>query len=147
PVINKVDLPAADPERVKHQIEDIIGIDASDALMVSAKTGVGVREILEALVKRIPAPENKADAPLKALIIDSWFDNYLGVNSLVRIKEGRLRRGEKIRVMSSGEEHQADQIGIFTPKRRPGESLGCGQVGLVAAGIKEVNGAPVGDTI
>src|SRR5699024_2857190 len=95
----------------------------------------------------IPAPENKADAPLKALIIDSWFDNYLGVNSLVRIKEGRLRRGEKIRVMSSGEEHQADQIGIFTPKRRPGESLGCGQVGFVAAGIKEVNGAPVGDTI
>ncbi|NBB92421.1 MAG: elongation factor 4 [Gammaproteobacteria bacterium] len=147
PVINKIDLPAADPERVKHQIEDIIGIDASDALLVSAKTGDGVHEILEALVKRIPPPEDKSDAPLKALIIDSWFDNYLGVNSLVRIKEGRLKKGEKIRVMSSGDEHQADQIGIFTPKRRPGDALGCGQVGFISAGIKEVHGAPVGDTI
>ncbi|RFF30425.1 translation elongation factor 4 [Wenzhouxiangella sediminis] len=147
PVINKIDLPAADPERVKHQIEDIIGIDASDALLVSAKTGEGVREILEALVRRIPPPEDKSDAPLKALIVDSWFDNYLGVNSLVRIKEGRLKKGEKIRVMSSGDEHQADQIGIFTPKRRPRDTLGCGQVGFISAGIKEVHGAPVGDTI
>ncbi len=147
PVINKIDLPAADPERVKHQIEDIIGIDASDAVLVSAKTGEGVREILEALVKRIPPPEDRSDAPLKALIVDSWFDNYLGVNSLVRITEGRLTKGEKIRLMSSGDEHLADQIGIFTPKRQSSDFLGCGQVGFVSAGIKEVNGAPVGDTI
>jgi GTP-binding protein LepA len=147
PVINKIDLPAADPERVRHQIEDIIGIDASDALLVSAKSGEGVHEVLEALIARIPPPEDHSDAPLKALIIDSWFDNYLGVNSLVRIKEGRLKKGEKIRVMSLGEEHQADQIGFFAPKRTPRDTLGCGQVGFVSAGIKEVHGAPVGDTI
>jgi GTP-binding protein LepA len=147
PVINKIDLPAADPERVKHQIEDIIGIDAGDALMVSAKTGLGIREVLEALVKRIPPPEAATEGPLKALIIDSWFDNYLGVNSLVRIKQGTLRKGEKIRVMSTGEEHQADQIGVFTPKRTTTQQLGCGQVGFISAGIKEVHGAPVGDTI
>ncbi len=147
PVINKIDLPAADPERVRHQIEDIIGIDASDALLVSAKTGDGIREVLEAIVARIPAPRAAEDDALQALIIDSWFDNYLGVNSLIRIKQGRLRRGEKIKVMSSGEEHSADQIGIFSPKRSPTEELGCGQVGFLAAGIKEVHGAPVGDTI
>jgi GTP-binding protein LepA len=147
PVINKIDLPAADPDRVRHQIEDIIGIDASDALLVSAKTGLGIREVLEAIVARIPPPEDLEDGPLKALIIDSWFDNYLGVNSLIRIKQGRLTRGEKIRVMSTGEEHQADQIGIFSPKRTATSELGCGQVGFVAAGIKEVHGAPVGDTI
>ncbi|HLS05524.1 MAG TPA: translation elongation factor 4 [Wenzhouxiangella sp.] len=147
PVINKIDLPAADPERVKHQIEDIIGIDASDALLVSAKTGEGIREVLEALVKKIPPPEDRSDAPLKALIVDSWFDNYLGVNSLVRIEEGRLTKGDRIRLMSSGNEHPADEIGIFTPKRSPQDSLECGQVGFIAAGIKEVNGAPVGDTI
>ncbi len=147
PVINKIDLPAADPERVKHQIEDIIGIDANDALLVSAKTGDGIREVLEALVKRIPPPEEAEDGPLQALIVDSWFDNYLGVNSLVRIKRGRLNKGDKIRVMSSGEEHDADQVGIFTPKRTQTACLGCGQVGFIAAGIKEVHGAPVGDTI
>jgi len=147
PVINKIDLPAADPDRVKHQIEDIIGIDAQDAIPVSAKTGVGVREVLEALVKRIPPPEDKNDQPLQALIVDSWFDNYLGVNSLVRIKQGQLRKGDKIRIMSTGEEHGADQIGIFTPKRTPSQVLECGQVGFIAAGIKEVHGAPVGDTI
>jgi len=147
PVINKIDLPAADPDRVKHQIEDIIGIEAQDAIAVSAKTGVGVREVLEALVKRIPPPESQRDAPLKALIVDSWFDNYLGVNSLVRIKQGQLKKGDKIRIMSSGEEHGADQIGIFTPKRTPTQVLDCGQVGFIAAGIKEVHGAPVGDTI
>jgi len=146
PVINKIDLPAADPDRVKHQIEDIIGIDAQDAIAVSAKTGVGIREVLESLVKRIPPPANN-DGPLKALIIDSWFDNYLGVNSLVRITQGQLSKGDKIRIMSSGEEHGADQIGIFTPKRTPSQVLGCGQVGFIAAGIKEVHGAPVGDTI
>ena len=147
PVINKIDLPAADPERVKSQIEDIIGIDASDAILVSAKTGMGVEDVLEAIVNRIPTPREASDEPLQALIIDSWFDNYLGVNSLVRIKSGQLKKGEKIKIMSTGEEHPADQIGIFTPKRTPTQTLGCGQVGFVAAGIKEVNGAPVGDTI
>ena len=146
PVINKIDLPSADPERVKVQIEDIIGIDASDAILVSAKTGVGIADVLEAIVKRIPAPEHR-EGPLKALIIDSWFDNHLGVNSLIRIKQGKLRKGEKIRVMSTGEEHDADQIGIFTPKRTGTTSLGCGQVGFIAAGIKEIHGAPVGDTL
>ncbi|TVS13750.1 MAG: elongation factor 4 [Wenzhouxiangella sp.] len=147
PVINKIDLPAADPERVRNQIEDIIGIDASEALLVSAKTGAGIREVLEAIVRRIPPPSANEDGPLQALIVDSWFDNYLGVNSLVRIKQGRLVKGEKIRVMSTGEEHQADQIGIFNPKRTATSELGCGQVGFIAAGIKEVHGAPVGDTI
>ncbi len=147
PVINKIDLPAADPDRVKHQIEDIIGIDAQDAIAVSAKTGEGVRDVLEALVKRIPPPPDKSSEPLKALIVDSWFDNYLGVNSLVRIKQGQLKKGDKIRIMSTGEEHGADQIGIFTPKRTPSQVLECGQVGFIAAGIKEVHGAPVGDTI
>lgn len=146
-VINKIDLPAAEPERVRHQIEDIIGIDASDALMVSAKTGLGVDAVLEAIVQRIPPPKDASDEPLQALIIDSWFDNYLGVNSLVRIKSGTLKKGEKIRIMSTGEEYPADQIGVFTPKRTVSGMLGCGQVGFVAAGIKEVNGAPVGDTI
>jgi GTP-binding protein LepA len=147
PVINKIDLPAADPERVRHQIEDIIGIDASNALLISAKTGQGIREVLESIVRDIPPPRDQSDAPLKALIIDSWFDNYLGVNSLIRIKQGRLNKGDKVRIMSSGDEHQADQVGIFTPKRNETGSLGCGQVGFLAAGIKEVNGAPVGDTV
>ena len=147
PVINKIDLPAADPEKVRHQIEDIIGIDAHDAVLVSAKTGEGIRDVLEALVKRIPPPENAGDKPLQALIVDSWFDNYLGVNSLVRIKQGRLNKGDKIRVMTTGEEHEADQIGIFTPKRTKTQTLDCGQVGFISAGIKEVHGAPVGDTI
>ncbi|GAB4175957.1 MAG: translation elongation factor 4 [Wenzhouxiangellaceae bacterium] len=146
PVINKIDLPAADPDRVRAQIEDIIGIDASEALLVSAKTGQGVEEVLEALVARIPPPPEQ-DGPLKALIIDSWFDSYLGVNSLVRVKQGRLRKGERIRLMSSGDEYEVDQIGVFTPKRTPTGELGCGQVGYVAAGIKEIHGAPVGDTI
>lgn len=147
PVINKIDLPAAEPDRVRSQIEDIIGIDATDALLVSAKTGLGIEAVLEAIVQKIPPPEDKSDEPLQALIIDSWFDNYLGVNSLVRIKSGQLKKGEKIRIMSSGDEHPADQIGIFTPKRTASPVLSCGQVGFIAAGIKEVNGAPVGDTI
>jgi len=147
PVINKIDLPAADPEKVRHQIEDIIGIDASDALLVSAKSGLGIEAVLEAIVARIPAPEDRSDEPLRALIIDSWFDNYLGVNSLVRIKSGSVRKGDRIIVMSTGEEHPLDQIGIFTPKRTPSQVLECGQVGYVSAAIKEVHGAPVGDTI
>jgi GTP-binding protein LepA len=147
PVINKIDLPAADPDRVRHQIEDIIGLDATDALLVSAKTGLGIEAVLEAIVQRIPPPEDRSEQPLQALIIDSWFDNYLGVNSLVKIQSGRVRKGEKIRIMSSGEEHLADQIGVFTPKRTATSVLNCGQVGFIAAGIKEVHGAPVGDTI
>lgn len=147
PVINKIDLPAADPDRVRHQIEDIIGLDATDALLVSAKTGLGIEAVLEAIVQRIPPPEDRSAQPLQALIIDSWFDNYLGVNSLVKIQSGRVRKGEKIRIMSSGEEHLADQIGVFTPKRTATSVLNCGQVGFIAAGIKEVHGAPVGDTI
>lgn len=147
PIINKIDLPAADPDRVRHQIEDIIGIDATDALLVSAKTGLGIEAVLEAIVEKVPPPEDKSNEPLQALIVDSWFDNYLGVNSLVRIKSGTLKKGEKIRIMSSGEEHIADQIGIFTPKRTASTALNCGQVGFIAAGIKEVHGAPVGDTI
>ena len=146
PVINKIDLPSAEPERVREQIEDIIGIDASDAVLVSAKTGLGIEQVLEALVQRVPAPDVN-EGPLKALIIDSWFDNYLGVNSLIRIQQGRLHKGERLRVMSTGEEHDADQIGIFTPRRTVTRSLECGQVGFVAAGIKEINGAPVGDTL
>ena len=147
PVINKIDLPAADPERVRHQIEDIIGIDASDALLISAKTGQGIREVLEAIVRDIPPPQDRSDGPLKALIIDSWFDSYLGVNSLIRIKQGDLKKGDKIRIMSSGDEHQANQVGMFTPRRTATGSLSCGQVGFLAAGIKEVHGAPVGDTV
>ncbi len=146
PVINKIDLPSAEPERVREQIEDIIGIDASDAVLTSAKTGLGIDDVLEALVSRVPPPSIK-DGPLQALIIDSWFDNYLGVNSLVRIKQGRLNKGERLRVMSTLEDHDADQIGIFTPRRTESTVLECGQVGFVAAGIKDINGAPVGDTL
>ena len=147
PVLNKIDLPAADPDRVRHQVEDIIGIEAADALLVSAKSGQGVTEVLEQIVQRIPPPEGDADAPLQALIVDSWFDNYLGVVSLIRIKQGTLRKRDKIRVMSTEDIHEADAIGIFTPKRSPRDELGPGQVGYLVAGIKEVHGAPVGDTV
>jgi len=147
PVLNKIDLPAADPERVKHEIEDVIGIDASDAIAVSAKTGVGVDQILEQLVERIPAPAGNPDAPLKALIIDSWFDNFVGVISLVRVVDGQLNRRQKLRIMSSGKTVQADQVGYFTPKRVDTDGLKTGDVGFVIAGIKDIDGAPVGDTI
>ncbi len=147
PVLNKIDLPAADPDRVIQEIEDIIGLEAHDAVRVSAKTGEGVDALLESLVARIPPPRIEADAPTRALIIDSWFDSYLGVVSLVRVVEGRLRRGQKFRVMSTGREHQLDRLGIFTPKRTDREMLECGEVGFVVAGIKEIDGAPVGDTI
>jgi GTP-binding protein LepA len=147
PVINKIDLPSADPERVIAEIEDIIGIGARDAVQVSAKTGLNVDDLLEALVRRIPAPQGGEDAPLQALIVDSWFDNYVGVVSLVRIFNGVLRRGDKIRVMSTGRTWEADRVGHFTPKRVDGEKLGAGEVGWVMAGIKEIGGAPVGDTI
>ena len=147
PVINKIDLPAADPERVKKEIEEIIGIEAHDAALVSAKTGAGVAELLEQIVKRIPAPTGDAQAPLQALIVDSWFDNYVGVVSLVRVMNGALRTGEKIRVMSTGRSHVIDKLGRFTPKPVVMRELSAGEVGFVVAGIKEINGAPVGDTI
>jgi GTP-binding protein LepA len=147
PVLNKIDLPAADPERVIHEIEDIIGVEAGDATRVSAKTGLGVDELLEDLVKKIPPPEGDRDAPLQALIIDSWFDNYLGVVSLVRIKQGTLKKRQKILVMSTGRTHLVDHVGIFNPKRQDLDELQAGEVGYVIAGIKEIEGAPVGDTL
>ena len=147
PVINKIDLPAADPVRVRKEIEEIIGIEAHDAALVSAKTGEGVAELLEEIVQRIPPPKGDPEAPLQALIIDSWFDNYVGVVSLVRVVNGVLRTGEKIRVMSTGRSHQVDKLGRFTPKSVAMRELGAGEVGFVVAGIKEIDGAPVGDTI
>ena len=147
PVINKIDLPSADPDKVSREIEEIIGIDATDASRVSAKTGEGVDELLETIVKRIPAPKGDPGAPLQALIIDSWFDNYVGVVSLVRVMNGSLNVGEKIRVMSTGRAHQIDKLGRFMPKSVPSKSLETGDVGFVIAGIREIDGAPVGDTI
>ncbi len=147
PVLNKIDLPSAEPDRVIEQIEDIIGIEAKDAVRVSAKTGEGVRDLLEVLVKRVPPPPKPEDDTLKALIIDSWFDNYLGVVSLVRVKSGELRRGEKIIVMSTGNRFDVDNVGIFTPKQKDLPVLRCGEVGYLVAGIKDIDGAPVGDTI
>jgi GTP-binding protein LepA len=147
PVINKIDLPSADPDRVCREIEEIIGIDATEAVPVSAKTGEGVPDLLEALIKRIPAPKGDPEAPLQALIIDSWFDNYVGVVSLVRVVNGSLKTGEKFRVMSTGRSHTADKLGRFTPKSVVLPELATGDVGFVIAGIKEIDGAPVGDTI
>ncbi len=147
PVLNKIDLPSAEPERVVKEIEEIIGIEAKDALTVSAKTGLGVVELLEALVLRIPPPAGSIELPLQALIIDSWFDNYLGVVSLVRIVNGELRKGQKIQVMSTGRQVLVDQVGFFAPKMTQTSQLETGQVGFVIAGIKEVDGAPVGDTL
>ncbi|MCE2571437.1 translation elongation factor 4 [Motilimonas eburnea] len=147
PVLNKIDLPAADPERVAEEIEDIVGIDATEATRCSAKTGVGVDLVLEDIVKNIPAPVGDPEAPLQALIIDSWFDNYLGVVSLVRIKNGVLKKNDKIRVMSTGQEWGVDRLGIFTPKQVDTQSLSAGEVGWVVCGIKDILGAPVGDTL
>ncbi|HRE31851.1 MAG TPA: translation elongation factor 4 [Candidatus Berkiella sp.] len=147
PVLNKIDLPQADPERICHEIEEIIGLDATDALQVSAKAGIGIGELLEKIVERIPAPKGDQTAALQALIIDSWFDSYLGVVSLVRIKNGELKKGDKIKIMSSGREFQVDHVGIFTPKKAFKDILKTGEVGFVVAGIKAIDGAPVGDTI
>ncbi|MEJ2173280.1 MAG: translation elongation factor 4 [Woeseiaceae bacterium] len=147
PVLNKIDLPAAEPERVKAEIEDIIGIDAQDAINVSAKTGKGVPELLDAIVKRIPPPVGDPDAPLQALIIDSWFDNYVGVVSLVRVVNGSLPKRGRITVMSTGDSYLADRVGCFTPKMQDRDELCTGQVGYVIAGIKDIYGAPVGDTL
>jgi GTP-binding protein LepA len=147
PVINKIDLPSADPERVIEEIEQIIGIEAVDAARVSAKTGQGVPELLEAIIQRIPPPRGDPDAPLQALIIDSWFDNYAGVVSLVRVVNGSVQRADRIRLMSSGRSFHVDRLGRFTPKAQPAETLAAGEVGFLVAGIKQIDGAPVGDTI
>jgi GTP-binding protein LepA len=147
PVLNKIDLPQAEPERVAEEIEDIVGIDAMDAVRCSAKTGLGVDDVLEEIVKRIPAPEGDPDAPLQALIIDSWFDDYLGVVSLVRIKNGSLKKNDKIKVMSTGQTWGVDRLGISTPKQKDTSALNCGEVGWVVCGIKDIHGAPVGDTL
>lgn len=147
PVLNKIDLPQADAARVIHEIEDIIGLPAQDALGISAKQGVGIKELLERIIHGIPAPEGEREAPLQALIIDSWFDAYLGVVSLVRVKNGVLKVGDKILVMSTGRSHEVMSLGVFTPKREPQEVLRAGEVGYIVAGIKEINGAPVGDTL
>lgn len=147
PVLNKIDLPQADPERVSQEIEEIIGLDASDAVTCSAKSGQGITDVLERLVARIPPPTGDRTADLQALIIDSWFDNYLGVVSLVRVKNGTLAKGDKMRVKSTGTVHQVDEVGVFTPRRHPLDALTAGDVGYVVAGIKAIDGAPVGDTL
>lgn len=147
PVLNKIDLPQAEPERVIEEVEEIIGIDAKDALRVSAKTGLGIDELLEQLVARVPPPQNDPEDKLKALIIDSWFDSYLGVVSLVRVKSGELKHRDKIKVMSTGRTHEVTKVGIFTPKLKDTGILKSGEVGFVVANIKDINGAPVGDTL
>ncbi|MFO8046248.1 MAG: translation elongation factor 4 [Halomonas sp.] len=147
PVLNKMDLPQADPDKVAHEIEEIIGLDATDACQVSAKSGLGIDALLERLVRDIPPPQGDPDGPLQALIIDSWFDNYLGVVSLVRIFDGTLKKGEKIRIKSTGRDWGANEVGIFTPTRKETGVLRAGEVGFIVAGIKEIQGAPVGDTI
>ncbi len=147
PVLNKIDLPSAEPERVITEIEEIIGLEARDAVRVSAKTGVGIPELLEALVARIPAPQGDLGAPLQALIIDSWFDPYVGVVSLIRVMNGEIRPRDKVQMVSTGRTHQVDNVGVFTPKKLERPRLGAGEVGYLIAGIKEIDGAPVGDTI
>ncbi|MBT3552407.1 MAG: elongation factor 4 [Rhodospirillaceae bacterium] len=147
PVLNKIDLQAAEPDRIKTQIEDVVGLDASDAIEISAKTGLGIEDVLEALVARLPAPEGDAEAPLKAMLVDSWYDPYLGVMILVRVKDGKLTKGMKVDFMAAGAKHQIDQVGIFTPKATQVDALGPGQVGYITASIKTVAETQVGDTI
>ncbi|MCQ4310238.1 translation elongation factor 4 [Pseudomonas stutzeri] len=147
PVLNKMDLPQADPDKVKAEIEHIIGIDATDAVACSAKSGMGVDDVLERLVEVIPPPTGELDAPLQALIIDSWFDNYLGVVSLVRVRHGRIKKGDKVLVKSTGKVHQVDSVGVFNPKHTSTADLKAGEVGFIIAGIKDILGAPVGDTL
>ena len=147
PVLNKVDLPAAEPEKVKQQIEDVIGIDASDAIPISAKTGVGIPDVLEAIVNRLPAPKGDRNAPLKALLVDSWYDPYLGVIVLVRIVDGSMKEGDQIQMMRTGAEYNVDRVGVFTPKKTEVKELGPGEIGFLTASIKEVADTRVGDTI
>ena len=146
-VLNKIDLPAAEPDRVRQQVEDVIGLDATDANEVSAKTGIGIPELLESIVGRVPAPRGDADMPLKALLVDSWYDQYLGVVILVRVFEGKLSKGMKIRMMSTGSAYELDDVGVFTPKRENKDELGPGQIGFLNASIKSVADCQVGDTI
>ena len=147
PVINKIDLPQAEPERVKLEIEEMVGINASEAPLVSAKTGVGIDDLLEKLVDEIPGPEGDPNAKLQALIVDSWFDSYLGVVSLIRIKNGTIKKGQKFQIHSNGQSHIVDDIGIFSPKKVSKKELSAGEVGYLVAGIKDIKGAPVGDTL
>ncbi|HRA61276.1 MAG TPA: GTP-binding protein, partial [Burkholderiaceae bacterium] len=147
PVLNKMDLPNADPENARSEIEDVIGIDASHAIACSAKSGMGVEEILEAIVARIPAPRGNPTGPLRAMIIDSWFDTYVGVVMLVRVVDGRLGKGERIKMMATGTTYDADNLGVFTPADEPRDSLEAGEVGYIIAGIRELQAAKVGDTI
>ena len=147
PVLNKIDLPAAEPERVKQQIEDVIGLDASEAVEISAKTGIGIDDVLEALVKRLPAPQGERDAKLQALLVDSWYDAYLGVVALVRVREGVLKKGMKIRMLSTGAAHPVDRVGVFTPKGLMVDELGPGEIGFITAAIKSVADCKVGDTL
>src|SRR5215212_3849374 len=147
PVLNKIDLLSADPEKAIQEIEDVIGIDAKEAIRASAKTGENVEAILEAVIARVPAPKGNPDAPLKALIIDSWFDNYVGVVMLVRMVEGTLKPKERIHLMSTGGDYLCDQVGVFTPKSKLKDSLSAGEVGFITAGIKELRAAKVGDTV
>ncbi|MDD3838781.1 MAG: translation elongation factor 4, partial [Phenylobacterium sp.] len=147
PVLNKIDLPAAEPDRVRQQIEDVIGLDASDAIECSAKTGVGIRDVLEAVVTRLPPPKGDANAPLKALLVDAWYDAYLGVVVLVRVIDGVLKKDQKIKMMQTGATYQVDRIGVFRPKQTETGELGPGEIGYITAQIKEVAHAAVGDTI
>ncbi len=147
PVLNKIDLPSAEPERIRTQIEDVVGIDASDAFAVSAKTGEGVPEVLEALVQKLPPPVGKADAPLKALLVDSWYDAYLGVVTLVRVVDGRLKKGMKLRMMATDAIHEIDRVGVFRPKQEMVDDLGPGEIGFITASIKSVSDCKVGDTL
>jgi GTP-binding protein LepA len=147
PVLNKVDLPAAEPERIRQQIEDVIGIDASEAIPISAKTGLNIDRVLEAIVEKLPPPKGELDAPLKALLIDSWYDSYLGVVVLVRVVDGELKKGQRIRMMAANATYQVDRVGVFTPKQEAAERLGPGEVGFLTAAIKQVADAKIGDTI
>jgi GTP-binding protein LepA len=147
PILNKIDLPAAEPERVKQQIEDVIGLDASDAVMISAKTGINIEGVLEALVTRLPPPKGDANAPLSALVVDSWYDQYLGVIILIRVKDGRIRKGQKVRMMAQGSTHLVDQVGVFAPRMVAVDELGPGEIGYINAAIKTVADVAVGDTI
>ena len=147
PVLNKIDLPAAEPDQVKQQIEDVIGLDASDAVLISAKTGLGIDEVLEAIVTRLPPPKGDRDAPLKALLVDSWYDAYLGVVVLVRIVDGEMKKGQRIRMMATDAVYEVERVGVFTPKMHAVDELGPGEIGFITAPIKQVADTRVGDTI
>ena len=147
PVLNKADLPSSEPEKIKEQIEDVLGIDSSDASLVSAKTGQGVEQLLEKIVTKLPSPKGTADKPLKCMLVDSWYDSYLGVIVLVRVIHGQLKKNQKIRFMAAGASHTIDRVGIFSPKPTEVDTLGPGEIGFINSGIKSVSDCKVGDTI